>query len=110
MPELKLATPGKTSVIIEGYQVCPKVTDVFGHAKVAVAWRSLIKPILPLPAEVLFNSVFPKKSASMFPLAFAPQTSGPLNLIPTLEVIAKKLLPPAALMSFPFASNFSSSG
>ena len=46
----------------------------------------------------------------MFPLAFAPQTSGPLNLTPTLEVIAKKLLAPAPLMSFPLASNFSSSG
>ena len=110
MPVLKFTTPGKTSGTKVGYQVWPKVTAVLGQVSVAVACLKRSRPVLPVPAALLLSSVLPKKSASMFPVALAPQTSGPRNLIPTLEVMARKLLAPASLISFPLASSFSSSG
>src|SRR5690606_23236708 len=100
----------KTSGINAGYYVWPNVGAVFGQVNVAVAWRRRNRPVLPDPAEVLLTSVLPKKAPSMFPVAFAPQISGQRNLIPILEVIARKLLEPAALMSYPFATSFSYSG
>ena len=48
-------------------------------------------------------STFPKKSPSRVPFILAPQTFGPLTLVPSRDTTDKKLEEPTALKSFPAA-------
>ena len=99
---LKLATPGNTSGIKVGYQVCPINKEVFDQSILICAWRNRNKPIV--------FSVFPKKSPSNVPEILAPQTLGPLTLAPNLETTDKKFEAPVSFKSAPFGSKATSKG
>jgi hypothetical protein len=76
---VEIGNTRKTSGTNVGYQVCPKVSDVFVQSSFMVACLNLKSPMLPVPEVLAFTSVFPKKSPSMFPEILALKTSGPLN-------------------------------